>query len=107
MADRKHWFDEEVAVFEPCVALSFDLTACNFPISRLRHSYSFIERDGRTRVTQVMDYTPKFGPLGRLLDALVIRRNSQRGIEAFFGGLKGRAELPDTRASATSAVHPA
>lgn len=70
-------------------------SACNFPISQLAHTYSFSETNGTTVVKQVMTYTPKFGLLGRLLDAAVLRRNSDRGIKAFLAGLKAHAERSD------------
>jgi ligand-binding SRPBCC domain-containing protein len=92
MRDGKHWFEERVATFEPNSALAFELTACNFPIRRLRHSYSFAADDGRTTVTQVMAYTPKFGPLGRLMDAAILRRSFHAGVKQFLTGLKAHSE---------------
>ncbi len=92
MKDGKHWFKEKVIEFEPGERLAFELTACNFPIKRLTHAYSFSEADGETTVTQVMRYEPKFGLLGKLIDAAVIRSNSDKGVKAFFTGLKEHAE---------------
>lgn len=92
MRDGKHWFKESVTAFEPMEELGFELTSCNFPIARLRHTYSFAEMGGQTTVTQSMSYSPKFGLLGTLMDWAVIRRNSDRGIRAFMSGLKAHAE---------------
>ena len=92
MKDGKHWFKEKVTDFEPGERLTFELTACNFPIRHLTHTYSFSESHGKTTVTQVMRYTPKFGLLGKLMDAAMIKSNSDKGVKAFFGGLKGHAE---------------
>jgi hypothetical protein len=39
-----------------------------------------------------MEYTVKFGWLGKLLDALVIRKQSDAGIKKFFAGLKSYTE---------------
>jgi hypothetical protein len=39
-----------------------------------------------------MEYTVKFGLLGQLLDALMIRKQSDAGIKKFFSGLKNYAE---------------
>ena len=41
---------------------------------------------------QEMTYTPKFGPLGKLMDASMLRRNFSTGVNAFLGGLKKHAE---------------
>lgn len=38
MKDGKHWFEERVTTFQPSAAVAFELTSCNFPISRLNHS---------------------------------------------------------------------
>ncbi len=72
--------------------LAFELTSCNFPIARLRHTYSFAEDGGQTTVTQSMSYSPKFGLLGKLMDLAVIRRSSDKGIKDFMSGLKAHAE---------------
>jgi ligand-binding SRPBCC domain-containing protein len=93
MRDGKHWFKESVTAFEPMEELAFELTSCNFPIARLRHTYSFAEVGGQTTVTQSMTYSPKFGLLGTLMDLAVIRRSSDKGIKEFMSGLKARAEM--------------
>jgi len=39
-----------------------------------------------------MEYELKFGPLGRLLDAVMVRRKWTAGIKGFLSGLKRYAE---------------
>ena len=39
-----------------------------------------------------MEYTVKFGLLGKLLDSLMIRKQTEGGIKKFFDGLKAYAE---------------
>ena len=92
MQDGKNWFEEKLTVFEPNQSLVFELTACSFPVHRLKHSYSFEQVDGKIRVRQVMDYRVKFGLLGKVMDALIIRRQSDAGIKKFFAGLKSYTE---------------
>ena len=92
MLDGKNWFDEKVTVFKPNEALTYLLTGCSFPIKELKHSYSFEKIGNQTKVKQVMEYTVKFGLLGKLLDSLMIRKQSDSGIRKFFGGLKTYAE---------------
>jgi ribosome-associated toxin RatA of RatAB toxin-antitoxin module len=92
MLDGKNWFDEKVTVFNPNEALTYQLTDCSFPIKGLQHSYSFEKLGSRTKVKQVMEYTVKFGLLGKLLDAMMIRKQSDAGIKKFFVGLKSYAE---------------
>lgn len=92
MLDGKNWFDEKVTVFKPNEALTYQLTDCSFPIKGLKHSYSFEKVGNQTKVKQVMEYTVKFGWLGKLLDSLMIRKQSDTGIKKFFAGLKSYAE---------------
>ncbi|MGB3076660.1 MAG: SRPBCC family protein [Chitinophagales bacterium] len=92
MLDNKNWFDEKVTVFKPAEVLTYQLTDCSFPIKGLQHSYSFEKIGNQTKVKQVMHYTVKFGLLGKLLDAVMIRKQSDSGIKKFFDGLKSYAE---------------
>ncbi len=92
MLDGKNWFDEKITDFKINKALTFQLTDCSFPIKGLKHSYTFEVVGGQTKVQQVMEYTVKFGLLGKLLDSLMIRKQSDSGIKKFFDGLKRYAE---------------
>jgi ribosome-associated toxin RatA of RatAB toxin-antitoxin module len=92
MQDGKNWFEEKVTVLQPNSALTFELTACSFPIHKLKHSYSFEQVNSSVKVKQVMDYTVKFGVLGKVMDALMVRKQSDAGIKKFFAGLKSYAE---------------
>ena len=92
MLDGKNWFEEEVTVFKTNEALTYQLTDCSFPIKGLKHSYSFEKTGNQTKVKQVMEYTVKFGLLGKLLDSLMIRKKTNDGIKKFFAGLKSYAE---------------
>ncbi len=92
MLDGKNWFEEKITVFEPNKALTYQLTDCSFPMKDLKHSYTFEKIGDQTKVKQIMEYTVKFGLLGKLLDALMIRKQSDAGIKKFFTGLKQYAE---------------
>jgi ribosome-associated toxin RatA of RatAB toxin-antitoxin module len=92
MRDGKNWFEEKITVHEPMQALTYELTACSFPIHRLQHSYSFEKTGSQIKVKQLMKYTVKFGILGKLLDWLIIRRDSDKGIKQFLAGLKTYVE---------------
>ena len=92
MLDGKNWFDEKITAFRPNEAQTYQLTDCSFPIKGLKHSYSFEKVGNQTKVKQVMEYTVKFGLLGKLLDSLMIQKQSDQGIKKFFAGLKQYAE---------------
>jgi len=86
------WFKERVADWQPMSSLSFELFECTLPVRRLRHDYRLIVDGDATVVHQRMEYALKFGPLGKLLDALVVRRKWRAGIQGFFAGLKDFVE---------------
>ena len=92
MLDGKNWFEEQCTLWKPNEALAYELTACSFPIHNLKHTYSFETLGSQTKVKQVMEYTVKFGLLGKLMDSLMIRKQSDSGIKKFFTGLKSYSE---------------
>jgi ribosome-associated toxin RatA of RatAB toxin-antitoxin module len=92
MLDGKNWFEEKVTVFKQHEALTFELTACTFPIHGLTHSYTFEKIGHQTKVKQVMEYEVKFGAIGKILDVLMIRKQTEKGIQKFFSGLKSYIE---------------
>lgn len=95
MLDGKNWFEENVTEFKVNDALAYELTACSFPVNKLKHSYRFESVNGQTKVRQVMDYEVKFGLIGKCLDVLIIRRQSDKGVKKFFTGLKAFIEKPN------------
>jgi ligand-binding SRPBCC domain-containing protein len=86
------WFKERVTDWRQNEALSFELYECTLPVRRLRHSYTLVQEGGATVVRQRMEYELKLGPLGRLLDAVMVRRKWTAGIKGFLSGLKSYAE---------------
>lgn len=92
MLDGKNWFEEQCTVWDSNKALTYELTACSFPVNKLKHSYTFEKIGTQTKVKQIMEYQIKFGFFGKILDALMIRKQSDGGIKKFFGGLKAYTE---------------
>jgi hypothetical protein len=86
------WFRERVTAWEPEASLGFELFECTLPVKRLRHDYVLASISGGTRVHQRMEYRLKFGPLGLLMDAAIVRRRWRAGIQGFLRGLKQLAE---------------
>lgn len=86
------WFKERVADWKPNESLSFELLECTLPVRSLKHSYTLTADGPGTVVRQRMEYQLKFGPVGRLLDAVMVRRRWNAGIKGFFDGLKAYVE---------------
>ena len=81
MKDGKNWFEEKCTVHEPNTALTFELTDCSFPVHSLNHSYSFEIVEGKTKVKQVMTYVMKYGLIGKLMDVMMVKKQSNNGIK--------------------------
>ena len=45
------------------------------PYRTWRHTHTFVEKDGFTEMRDHVDYSLPFGPLGRLVHALVVQRD--------------------------------
>jgi ligand-binding SRPBCC domain-containing protein len=86
------WFKEKIVAFEPHRAISFELFECTLPVRRLKHDYTLTKEGRGTRVLQRMEYELKLGLLGRLMDALMVRRKWEAGVKGFFAGLKQYVE---------------
>jgi ligand-binding SRPBCC domain-containing protein len=82
------WFKERVADWKPNESLSFELFECTLPVRRLRHSYTLTPDGSGTVVRQRMEYQLKFGPIGKLMDTMMVRKKWDAGIKGFFDGLK-------------------
>jgi ligand-binding SRPBCC domain-containing protein len=86
------WFRDRVTVWRSGRELAFELYDCTLPVRRLRHHYTLTPDGKGTRVEQEQEYELKYGMLGAILDALVVRRKWDAGIKSFFSGLKAYVE---------------
>jgi ligand-binding SRPBCC domain-containing protein len=59
---------------------------------RFRHVHEFSAEDGDTRMVDVLDFASPFGPLGRLADALVLRRYMTAFLQRRNAALRSMAE---------------
>ena len=92
----KGWVEERVWEFSPPRSLGLEVTASEWPLVFMKWKTE-LERDGEsTRVTQELHYELKFGPIGALLNALVMRRKLNQSVRAVFDNLKRYVE--DSRA---------
>ena len=86
MSDGKNWFEETCSVAIPNESLEYQLTACSFPVHKLKHSYSFETVDNKTRLIQTMNYTMKYGVIGKLMDLLMVKTNQIKELDYFLRG---------------------
>lgn len=93
-------FVERVGAWERGRSITIDLVESGWPVRGMRWTTSVRADDAGTLMTQTTEYKPKFGPLGALLDRVVLRRKLAAGIEDVFRRFKAYAEaqsLPTTR----------
>ena len=86
------WFRERVTDWTPKSTLAFELYECTLPVKALRHRYDLRTEGDETVVSQHMEYELKFGPIGKLMDAVMVRKKWDQGIKGFFAGLKRHVE---------------
>ena len=86
------WFRERVTTWNPTTVMAFELYECTLPVKALRYSYHLLPEGNETVVSQRMEYELKFGPLGKLMDAVMVRKKWNAGIQGFFAGLKRHVE---------------
>ena len=86
------WFKEKVSDWQPNESLAFELFECTLPVRRLTHRYTLTPDGAGTLVRQTMEYELKFGLIGKLMDAMMVRKKWNAGIKGFFAGLKHYVE---------------
>lgn len=83
---------ERVTHWEEPRLLGLEVAESDWPIHYMRW-VTRIEASGRsTRITQDLEYKVKFGPLGWLLDTLVMRHKLTSTLDVVFAELKKHAE---------------
>jgi hypothetical protein len=88
----KGWVEERVWEWTPRRALGLEVSASEWPLVFMKWKTELSPRGASTLVTQEMEYKLKFGPLGAVLNALVMRRKLDRGVRDVFAGLKRYVE---------------
>lgn len=87
-----HRLDETVVAWEPERRLTMRITDTDLPFERGDIHFRLQPEAEATRVFLRPDYALKYGPLGRLLDAVYAAPRYRRGMRALLAGLKRRVE---------------
>jgi carbon monoxide dehydrogenase subunit G len=86
---------ERVCAYEHGRAIGFEVVQSDWPIISMTWRTEVTPQDRGAHLSQVLDYRMKFGPLGRLLNALVMQRAIERNVGE---ALKGVVRLAEGRA---------
>ena len=79
-ARQGRYFVEAVTEWKQPNRLQFTIIECNLPTRDLTHTYTLDATPSGTRVSQVMRYDTRFGPLGAVLNNAMIKRKTDQGI---------------------------
>lgn len=91
----KGFVEERVTAWTPHERIGLEVAASSWPIVFMAWQTDLaVDGDG-TRVTQVLSYKLRFGPVGALLNALVMRRKLDAGIRDVFERLRAYVERRD------------
>jgi hypothetical protein len=88
----KNYLDEDVVEWRPNEGITFRIVASNMPFSSADIAFRLRSQGGGTLVSVSPDYTLKYGPIGRVMDAVVVRRMYRKGMVDMLAGLKERVE---------------
>lgn len=83
---------ERVTHWEEGRAVGLEVVESDWPIHFMRWVTCIEPSERGTRITQSLDYAVKFGPLGWLLDRLVMRRKLTATVDHVFASLAQHAE---------------
>jgi hypothetical protein len=78
---------ERVTRWEEGRALGLEVAESDWPVHFMRWVTRVDPRPGGTRITQELEYSVKFGPIGWLLDRLAMKRKLRTSLDAIFASL--------------------
>lgn len=73
LSDGKNYIRERVIDYRPHERLTIDIYEGTLPMKSAEARFDFKPRRGQTEVTMQMDFVPKFGLLGRLIVAPMMK----------------------------------
>ena len=82
------WVEERVWEWTPPDSIGLEVTASEWPLVFMKWKTVLRANGNSTIVTQEMNYKLKFGPLGALMDLLVMRPKIDKVIEEVFEDLR-------------------
>jgi uncharacterized protein YndB with AHSA1/START domain len=83
---------ERVTHWEDGRAVGLEVVESDWPIHYMRWVTRVDRAGGGSVITQELDYAVKFGPLGWLMDQLMMRRKLTRTLDSVFKSLVDHAE---------------
>ena len=88
----RNYLKESVVAFAEHERLTMRIDESNMPFAHADIRFDLTADGDGTRVDVSPDYTLKYGPVGALMDRLVVRRMYTKGMAALLRGLKRHVE---------------
>lgn len=88
----KGWGKERVIGYDPQQSLTIELYESTWPVKSMWWRTSLKPDGKKTIVEQELEYQLKFGPLGKLLNRLVMQKRLDKSIAEIFVSLKSFVE---------------
>lgn len=88
----RNYLKEEVVKFVSGEALTMRIIKTNLPFQRADIRFQLAPQGAATRVSVSPEYRLKFGPIGKLMDRLMVRRTYEKGMQGLLRGLKSHIE---------------
>ncbi len=85
--------EETVVSWSEGEAYAYDVTAgLPFPMKALRNNWSVDEQGSRTKVTLHQEFSTKLGPLGSLMESMMLKRMMRKEMRLALAGLEYHIE---------------
>lgn len=88
----KNYLNEEVVEWNPGDVLTMRIVGTNLPFVVADIRFKLEARGKQTTVSVAPEYTLKFGFLGKLMDALMVRSQYRKGMKNLLKGLQQYVE---------------
>ena len=83
---------ERVTAIEPMKSISMEMFESDWPLKYMKWTNTLDEQNGQTIMTTVTDFKMKFGILGSVMEALVMKPKFNKVLDELFESLKKYAE---------------
>ena len=84
----ENYLYESVVLWSPESALTLRVTETNLPFEHVDIHFLLAPMEDSTRVSVSPEYKLKYGFVGRIMDAVYVRKSYTNGMKALLGGLK-------------------
>lgn len=91
LKDGRNWIEERVIDWRPGESYTVEIYAGTMPIRDVRTMLAVSPKGAVSHAVMQITYTPKFGPVGRLLDLLLLRRKMSGLMDSVLKGLQQKS----------------